>query len=169
MQPRQQPGGRSTDPADYPVGKSAYALRSVDALLDCARQRGHHIGRFAETLLGGPLPWTQMRAAYALLALCDKYTDGRVEAVCQSALSFDVIDVRRIGRMLKLAIAKPADTGGNVVSYRCPYHASLATSSTFARAAAPTATRGQHEHARLAGAGCRSATAAPRPHPRHTA
>jgi hypothetical protein len=48
-----------------------------------------------------------MRAAYALLRLCDKYSDGRVEAVCQSALAFDVVDVARITRMLKAA-AKPA-------------------------------------------------------------
>jgi hypothetical protein len=115
MHPRQSPGGRSTDATDYPAGKSAYALRSVDALLERARQRGHHIGCFAEKLLGGPLPWTQMRGAYALLSLCDKYGDGRVEAVCQSALSFDVVDVRRIGRMLKLAIARPASSGDNVV------------------------------------------------------
>jgi transposase len=122
MHPRQAHGGRSTDASDYPVGKSVYALRSVDALLDRARQRGHHIGIYAERMLGGPLPWTQMRAAYALLALCDKYGDGRVEAVCQSALSFDVIDVRRIGRMLKLAISKPprGDAGGNVVQLPLP-------------------------------------------------
>jgi hypothetical protein len=47
-----------------------------------------------------------MRQAYALLRLCDKYGDGRVEAVCQSALAFDVVDVSRISRMLKAA-AKP--------------------------------------------------------------
>jgi len=32
------------------------------------------------------LPWTKMRQAYALLSLCEKYGDGRVEAICQSAL-----------------------------------------------------------------------------------
>ncbi len=32
MHPRQRPGGRSTDPGDYPSGKADYALRSVDAL-----------------------------------------------------------------------------------------------------------------------------------------
>jgi transposase len=36
--------------------------------------RGHHVGLYAERLLGGPLPWTRMRQAYALLGLCDKYT-----------------------------------------------------------------------------------------------
>ena len=58
-----------------------------------------------------------MRQAYALLRLCDKYGDGRVEAVCQSALAFDVVDVVRITRMLKKAIApaSPAQQGGKVV------------------------------------------------------
>ena len=104
---RQPPGGRSTDPADYPVGKAAYALRSVDALLKAAQTKGVHVGRYAERLLAGPLPWARMRQGYALLRLCEKYGDGRVEAVCQSALSFDVVDVVRITKMLKRAAAAP--------------------------------------------------------------
>lgn len=104
---RQPPGGRSTDPADYPTDKAAYALRSIDALLAKARERGAHVGQYAERLLGGPLPWTRMRQTYALLRLCEKYGDGRVEAICQSALTFDVIDVTRITRMLKAAASLP--------------------------------------------------------------
>jgi hypothetical protein len=120
---RQPPGGRSTDPADYPVGKSAYALRSVDALLKTARDKGVHIGRYAERLLAGPLPWARMRQGYALLRLCEKFGDGRVEAVCQSALSFDVVDVVRITKMLKRA-ASPTAAGarddGKVVQLSLP-------------------------------------------------
>lgn len=104
VHPRQPPGGRATDPRDYPVGKAAYALRSVDALLASAREKGTHVGLFAEKLLAGPLPWARMRQGYALLRLCDKYGVGHVEAVCQSALAFDVVDVVRITRMLKSAI-----------------------------------------------------------------
>lgn len=105
--PRQPPGGRSTDPTDYPVGKSVYALRSVDALLKTAQSKGVHVGRYAEQLLAGPLPWARMRQGYALLRLCEKYGEGRVEAVCQSALSFGVVDVVRITKMLKRAAAAP--------------------------------------------------------------
>src|SRR5262249_1687997 len=76
------------------------------------REKGAHIGEYAERILGGPLPWTQMRSAYALLSLCDKYGVGRVEAVCQSALSFDVVDIKRITRMLKLALTRPAHGDG---------------------------------------------------------
>jgi hypothetical protein len=122
VHPRQPPGGRSTDTSDYPDGKAAYALRSVDALLVKARGKGHHVGIYAERLLGGPLPWARMRAAYALLRLGDKYGDGRVEAVCQSALAFDVIDVGRITRMLKTATkpASPDRAEGKVVQLTLP-------------------------------------------------
>ncbi|MBK8942065.1 MAG: hypothetical protein IPM79_31790 [Polyangiaceae bacterium] len=106
MYPRKPPGGRSTDVHDYPAEKAAYALRDVDAILRKARDKGHHVGLYAERLLGGPLPWTRMRQAYALLGLCDKYTPGRVEAICQSALAFDLVSVPRIARKLKAA-AKP--------------------------------------------------------------
>lgn len=103
VHPRQSPGGRSTDVNDYPVGKAAYALRSVDALVAKAKEKGDHVGTYAERILAGPLPWARMRQAYALLRLCDKYGTGRVEAVCQSALAFDVVDITRITRMLKSA------------------------------------------------------------------
>ena len=118
---RQPPGGRATDPSDYPSGKSIYATRDVDALLVKAKGRGVHIGIYAERLLGGPLPWTKMRQVYALIALCDKYGDGRVEAICQSALAFDLVHVGRISKMLKSA-AKPTrpEAAGNVVQLPLP-------------------------------------------------
>ena len=113
VHPRKPPGGRSTDTKDYPVGKAHYALRGVDALVARAKEKGVHIGIYAERLLAGPLPWTRMRQAYALLRLCEKFGDGRVEAVCQSALAFDVVDVVRITRMLKSAMKTPPPSADN--------------------------------------------------------
>jgi transposase len=110
MHPRQAPGGRSTDASDYPVGKAAYAMRSIDAVHAKAKDKGAHVGAYVERLLAGPLPWTRMRQAYALLRLCEKYGDGRVEAVCQSALAFDVVDVTRVARMVKAAARPTAPT-----------------------------------------------------------
>jgi hypothetical protein len=92
---------------DYPTEKQAYALRSVDRVIAQAKERGEHIGQYAERILEGPLPWARMRAAYSLLRLCDQHGAGRVEAVCQSALAFDVIDVKRLKRMLKAATRPP--------------------------------------------------------------
>jgi transposase len=100
---RVPPGKRSTDPGDYPRTKTAYALRSVDALVQAAYGKGQHVGAFAEKLLSGPLPWTKMRQAQALMRLCDRYGTERVQAACARAISFDVYDVPRIERLLKLA------------------------------------------------------------------
>jgi len=98
-------GKRSTDPNDYPPGKSAYAMRNVDSLIARAKECGEHVGLFAQRLLGGPLPWTVMRQGYELVRLCERYGDARVDALCRRALDFDVLDVPRIRRMLQHAIA----------------------------------------------------------------
>lgn len=131
---RQPPGGRSTDEKDYPTGKSVYALRNVDSLVASAKKRGHHVGLYVERIVAGPLPWARMRQAYALLALCDKFGDGRVEAVCQSALAFDVIDVVRVRKMLTspARAAASSSSSSNVVELPVRKPENVA-SSRFAR------------------------------------
>jgi transposase len=105
--PRQPPGGRSTDPADFPVEQFAYAQRDVAFLERQARTHGAAVGDVAQRILAGRLPWTRMRRVYALLGLCRRYGDARVEETCARALQADLIDVRRIERMLKLASPPP--------------------------------------------------------------
>jgi transposase len=100
---RVEPGKRSTDTSDYPVGKAPYATRSVDALITRARNLGEYVGVYAERLLAGMLPWTKMRQGYGLLRLCERYGAEKVDALCRSSLTFDVVDVPRIERMLKKA------------------------------------------------------------------
>jgi len=114
---RVAPGKRSTDPGDYPRTKTAYALRSVDALVQAARSKGEHVGAFAEKLLSGPLPWSKMRQAQAVMRLCDRHGTERVEAACARAIAFDVYDVPRIERLLKLArwSEEGAEAAGKVV------------------------------------------------------
>jgi hypothetical protein len=129
---RVEPGKRSTDTADYPIGKAPYARRTVDALVRQARDLGEHIGIYADRLLAGPLPWTKMRQAYALLRLCQRYGAERVEVLCARALAFDVVNVPRIERMLKQAQkAEDSAPAGRVVQL---------PSSRFARDAASFAT-----------------------------
>ena len=101
MHPRKAPGQRATDPADFPPGKAAWALRDVDAVVRSAREQGTQVGAFAERLLRGPVPWLKLRQAYGLLRLCQRYGQDRVNALCARALAFEVIDVRRIEGMLK--------------------------------------------------------------------
>jgi transposase len=102
MHPRMPPGGRSTDPADFPAEKAAYALRDVAFLEAQAQKHGHAVGRFAKELLAGPLPWTRMRRVYALLGLARRYGSKRLDDTCALALAADMLDVHRLKRMLEL-------------------------------------------------------------------
>jgi transposase len=101
VHPRQQPGGRSTDPADLPSERTVYALRDLDHLRRLATGHGPAIGAYAGALLDTPLPWTRMRQVYALLGLVKKWGAVRVEAACASALEHEVVNVGLIGRMLE--------------------------------------------------------------------
>jgi hypothetical protein len=102
---RQPPGGRSTDPADFPAERSVYALRDVDALRRQAASHGDAVGRFAAAVLEGPLPWTRMRRVYALLGLARRYGAARVNDACTIALAAEMLDVHRLKRMLALGQA----------------------------------------------------------------
>ncbi len=106
--PRKPPGGRSTDPADFPPEKMIYAMRDVEALVRRARSHGAAVGRFAQALLDSPLPWTRMRLVYALLGLVRRFGAGRVAEACARALDAGAVDFYRLERMLKLAQPAPA-------------------------------------------------------------
>jgi transposase len=106
---RQAPGGRSIDASDYPVERSIYAMRNVEALRRQAEAASDVIGRYAAALLDSPLPWTRMRRVYALLGLVRRYGAGPVTAACTVALGADMLDVHRLRRMLEQGtIAPPA-------------------------------------------------------------
>lgn len=99
---RQPKGGKAIDPNDFPVERSAYAMRDVKWLHGQAAQHGESVGMFAERLLQSPLPWTRMRSVRALLGLCRRYGDARVESACARALAADMRSIYRLERMLKI-------------------------------------------------------------------
>jgi transposase len=103
VHPRQPPGGRSTDPNDLPEHKRAYAQRDLELLRSHARRHGQAVGDYAEAVLDSPLPWTRMRRVYALLHLCKRYGSQRVNDACAAALDVEMIDVRRLERIVQLA------------------------------------------------------------------
>jgi hypothetical protein len=105
--PRKAPGGQSIDASDYPVERSVYAMRNVEALRRQAEAAGDVIGRYAAALLDSPLPWTRMRRVYALLGLVRRYGATRVTDVCTIALDADMLDVHRLKRMLEQGVAPP--------------------------------------------------------------
>lgn len=103
VHPRQAPGGRSTDPADLPQEKTAYALRDVSRLCAQAAAHGPSVGAYAKALVDHPLPWTKMRSIYALLGLVKRWGAKKVDDACATALVAEAVNVGLIGRMLERA------------------------------------------------------------------
>lgn len=101
--PRVRPGERSTDQADLPPEKAAYAMRDLERLKRQAASHGAAIGAVAAAVLEGPLPWTRMRRVYRVLGLVRRYGADRVEAACAKALELEAHDVSLIARMVERA------------------------------------------------------------------
>ena len=103
----QPPGGRAIDPQDYPAEKSVYAFRNVTAL----QQQADQAGSRDWALRGGHPRWPLAVDAHApgiwLLSLVKRYGPTRVTEVCTAALAADMLDVRRLQRMLVLGLATP--------------------------------------------------------------
>jgi len=108
VHPRQPRGGRSTDPDDYPKELTAYTLRSPNYMRRQLAELGEDAGAFGERLLGGPTPWSKLRQAQKMLRLGERYTPARLNAACRRALSVDLIDVRRLERILIEALEEEA-------------------------------------------------------------
>jgi hypothetical protein len=136
----------------------------VASLITSAKKCGVHVGIYAERLLDVPLPWTRMRLVYALLRLCNKFGSGRVEAICQSALAFDVVDVQRVTRMLETAKtpASPLADERKVVALPTPRFA-RSTEHFATRTLAAAATKDELQRSRPRARHGAQAPA-PRPH-----
>ena len=104
LHPRQPKGGRSTDAADYPAELTAYTLKAPEGIKHSAAEQGPAVAEFADRLLGGPLPWSKIRQGHKLLRLGQRYTPERLDAACRRALDVDLIDVRRVERILVQAL-----------------------------------------------------------------
>jgi hypothetical protein len=107
--PRQPAGGRSTDTADFPPGTDVYARRDVDRLARMAAARGEAVGVYAARILDTDLPWTKMRAVYALIGLCRTYGNDVVEQACAAALELDVVSVVKIRSIVEKGTGAQAE------------------------------------------------------------
>lgn len=113
----QPAGGRNTDRADYPQEKSSYAMRDANYLIGKAKGFGKQIGQFTEQLLSGTFPWAYLRQAQKLMRLVEKYGDVCVEAACGRALSFDLINVTRVQRIVEQALGHEAGKEAQVIQW----------------------------------------------------
>lgn len=104
--PKMAKGKRSTDYADYPPEKSAYAMRDCNYYLRKGGDNGPAQGKFMEALFTGDFPWSKIREAQKLVRLAERYGASRVEAACNRALSFGLINIHRVeGMILKTGSA----------------------------------------------------------------
>ena len=108
VHPRQGRGGRSTDPGDYPSELSAYTLRAPEQIKRSAASQGPDVAAYPERLFDGPLPWAKLRQGHKLIRLGERYSPERLDAACRRALSADLIDVRRLERILVEALEQEA-------------------------------------------------------------
>ena len=110
---QQRRGGRATDYEDYPKERAPYAMRYPDFYRKKALEVGPSVGAFADRLLAGEFPWSRLRQAQKLLRLAERYGSQRLDVACQRALSFELVDVYRLERILQLALEKePLAEGG---------------------------------------------------------
>jgi len=130
--PQQPAGGRASDPADFPPGTDVYARRDVDKLARMAAARGEAIGIYAARILDTPLPWTRMRAVYALIGLARTYGSDPVEQACAAALELDVISVAKIKSIVEKGTGKQAAQAA-ARSRQAGDAASKVTAARFAR------------------------------------
>jgi transposase len=104
-------GTRSTDYKDYPKHKTAYAMRNCDYYIGKAKEVGTDCKGFMEKLLAGDFPWSKLRQAQKLIRLAEKYGSKRIEQACTRALSFDLIDVFRLERIVNQALGQETNIG----------------------------------------------------------
>jgi len=116
VHPRQPRGGRYTDPEDYPPEKTAYTLRSANYMRRQMAELGEDVGIFGDQLLGGPTPWSKLRQAQKVVRLGERYTPARLNAACRRALEVDLIDVRRLERILVEALEEEATLATTVAT-----------------------------------------------------
>jgi hypothetical protein len=87
-------------------------MRNCDYYIGKAKEVGTNCGSFADQLLSGDFPWSKLRQAQKLIRLSEKYGTARTEQACIRALSFSLIDVFRLERIIKQAFGKETEKGG---------------------------------------------------------
>ena len=105
---RQPKGGRATDHDDYPAELTAYTMKAPERIKRSAALLGPAVAQFAERLFDDQHPWSKIRQGHEVIRLGERYTAERLDAACQRALAVDLIDVRRVERILVQALEQEA-------------------------------------------------------------
>ena len=87
-------------------------MRNCDYYIARGKEVGTNCGAFIGQLLSGDFPWSKLRQAQKLIRLSEQYGTERIEKACSRALSFSLIDVFRLERIIKQALDKEGAKGG---------------------------------------------------------
>jgi transposase len=144
VHPKMAKGKRSTDYADYPPEKSAYAMRDCNYYIRKGGENGDAQGRFMEALFAGDFPWSKIREAQKLVRLAERYGNVRVEAACNRALSFGLINIHRVEGMILKAGSATAREGA--VPAPIQLFARFERNANYFRHTTQTEKENSHEH-----------------------
>ena len=100
VHPRQEKGGRITDPDDLPPELVDYASRDPEVVRVRARQLGPAAARYANALLGDQPTWAKLRSGHALIKLGRRFGSDALENACSEAIAVDLVDIRRLKTIL---------------------------------------------------------------------
>ena len=109
-----------TDYTDYPEHTRGYAMRDPNRLIAAAESKGTNIGRFMAALLSGDFPWAKLRQGQKLMRLGDKYGHRRVDDACRRAVAFEIINVRRVERIIGQSLDAEPGAGGKMTIVPLP-------------------------------------------------
>jgi hypothetical protein len=82
-----------------------------------AEQLWPAVGQFVGVLVRGTFPWARLRQAQKLLRLAERYGATRVNAACAHAFALELLEVRRVERILRAALERepgPTERGAVV-------------------------------------------------------
>ena len=80
------------------------------ACITSRKEVGENCHIFMEKLLTGNFPWSKLRQAQKLIRLSEKYGNARIDQACHRAVSFELIDVYRVERIVVQAITNDIGT-----------------------------------------------------------
>ena len=86
-------------------------MRDCNYYIRKGGENGLAQGKFMEALFIGAFPWARIREGQRLLRLPERYGVSRVEAACNRALSFGLINVSRVEGMILKAGSAVLRTG----------------------------------------------------------
>lgn len=140
---RGEPGSRTTDPNDFEdKDRFATAQRDTAYFVRRAQEHGESVGTYAKELLAGPLPWTRMRHAHALLRLARRYGSERVELACRVALKEELVDVVRLERIVAQGGPPPSEAERRSLLTPFPRYARPASTYALSKNRKPKTTEG---------------------------